>query len=798
MRARHILLSGLMLLFALLIVVTRPDEPAYTVSAVAAPAPSHLSHPCPGMLPEPPFSGLAPLSISWVPGMCTSDVYQSGYGDITVWQAGGHDYAGISGFAQRAFHIFNVDDPYHPVLLVSQLFPTGGTASTSIFAFKQGGSQFLSFTMRGSGSGCGFFVYNVDNPAAPQYLARKAGADWCTVHESFVSSDAQGNADYAWLTMSAESGSGYKVVAIDIQNLNNMTETGRFQRADSNGSVFAHDVTVVGNRVFVAHWSGGLEIFDKATLAHNVNPAPLNPVDSIRPAGFSVHHAWPTSDGNHVFIEDEFQNNPTLEKVKLYNISNISAPYYERGLVGPDSVTANNRAHNLKILNQSPGHDLLFIGWYQAGTRLFNVDTTGAAPIVTPVGSHQLRATTDGQFGDVWGVDYLPCTLHGQSHTCVYSSDMAYGLVVDALGVDPALDPYAPESQISDPAPGQKITSCAYTITGVAHDYYSGVAGVEVSVDGGATWAPATGTTNWTYQWTIRADGPYTIEVRARDIAGNLETPAAPVGVTVNGGCLSAPSAPPQSATAPASETSTATPTAPAPTATPPGATATASAPTATPSPTVCAVQFSDVHPGDYFYAPVRDLACKGVISGYADGTFRPFTNTTRGQMVKIVVGAFGLIAPPPPIGGTFADVPPTHPFFRPIEIAATNHVVSGYACGGPGEPCDGANRPYFRPYADVTRGQLAKIAVVAAGWAPLTPTAASFADVTDKSAFYSFVETAYCHGIISGYTCGGAGEPCDSQNRPYYRPGAPAVRAQIAKIVDGALMAGPGCAQTP
>src|SRR6476661_4297126 len=210
MRARHIVLSGLMLLFALLLVVTRPADPTYTVSAVAAPAPSHLTHPCSGMLGEPTFTGLAPLSISWVPGMCTSDVYQSGYGDITVWQAGGHDYVGLSGFAQRAFHIFNVDDPYHPVLLVSQLFPAGGTASTSIFAFKQGGAQYLSFTMRGSGSGCGFFVYNVDNPAAPQYMARKAGSDWCTVHESFVSSDAQGNADYAWLTMSAESGSGYK------------------------------------------------------------------------------------------------------------------------------------------------------------------------------------------------------------------------------------------------------------------------------------------------------------------------------------------------------------------------------------------------------------------------------------------------------------------------------------------------------------------------------------------------------------------------------------------------------------
>src|SRR3712207_8608251 len=30
---------------------------------------------------------------------------------------------------------------------------------------------------------------------------------------------------------------------------------------------FIHDITVIGNRVFVSHWSGGLIIHDKMTLA---------------------------------------------------------------------------------------------------------------------------------------------------------------------------------------------------------------------------------------------------------------------------------------------------------------------------------------------------------------------------------------------------------------------------------------------------------------------------------------------------------------------------------------------------
>ncbi|HMA37508.1 MAG TPA: S-layer homology domain-containing protein [Chloroflexia bacterium] len=204
---------------------------------------------------------------------------------------------------------------------------------------------------------------------------------------------------------------------------------------------------------------------------------------------------------------------------------------------------------------------------------------------------------------------------------------------------------------------------------------------------------------------------------------------------------------------------------------------------------------FSDVHPADYFYTPVQYLVSHGVISGYADCTFRPYNNTTRSQMVKIVVLGFNRTIQTPPGGAyTFADVPPANPFFGYVETAAALNVVSGYACGGPGEPCDQNNRPYFRPYTNVTRGQLSKIDVVAAGWTPLNPAAGTFADVLPGSAFYPFVETAVCHGILSGYNCGGPGEPCDAQNRPYFRQYNNATRGQIAKIVDLSITGGQSC----
>jgi N-acetylneuraminic acid mutarotase len=240
-----------------------------------------------------------------------------------------------------------------------------------------------------------------------------------------------------------------------------------------------------------------------------------------------------------------------------------------------------------------------------------------------------------------------------------------------------------------------------------------------------------------------------------------------------------APSPSPTHAPSPVPPTATPVGGLPSPSPVPPSATGVLPTSTAPP----CAITFRDVQPTDYFYVPVQYLACHGVISGYANGTFRPYASTTRAQMVKIVVLGFGKPITTPAGGAyTFADVPPPAPFWSVIETAAADNIVSGYACGGPGEPCDAKHRPYFRPNAFVTRGQLAKIVVVAATWALRNPASPTFADVAPGSAFYPFVETAVCRGVISGYA------------DHTFRPGANATRGQIAKIVDLSITAASSC----
>ena len=60
--------------------------------------------------------------------------------------------------------------------------------------------------------------------------------------------------------------------------------------------------------------------------------------------------------------------------------------------------------------------------------------------------------------------------------------------------------------------------------------------------------------------------------------------------------------------------------------------------------------------------------------------------------------------------------MPGSNAFWLFSERLAATGAVAGYACGGPGEPCDPGNRPYFRWGAPATRGQISKITATAAG----------------------------------------------------------------------------------
>jgi hypothetical protein len=209
-----------------------------------------------------------------------------------------------------------------------------------------------------------------------------------------------------------------------------------------------------------------------------------------------------------------------------------------------------------------------------------------------------------------------------------------------------------------------------------------------------------------------------------------------------------------------------------------------------------------DVPTSNTFYSYIRCLACLGITSGYPCGGpgepcpgqyFRPNNNITRGQLTKIVSSSVRYSQPIASTQQSFADVPINSTFWLWIERAYAYGILSGYPCGSvPFEPCDAIGRPYFRPNANATRGQISKIVASAAGFTePVSQQ--SYQDVPPTDTFYAYIQRLSNRAIISGYPCGSPGEPCvPPANLPYFRPNNDTTRGQMSKIGANAFF--PGC----
>ena len=85
----------------------------------------------------------------------------------------------------------------------------------------------------------------------------------------------------------------------------------------------------------------------------------------------------------------------------------------------------------------------------------------------------------------------------------------------------------------------------------------------------------------------------------------------------------------------------------------------------------------------------------------------------------------------------------PTDDFYQAVRYLYCGGVITGYPDGT------------FQPYNSASRGQLSKIIVLAEGMPINTAGGPHFTDVPIPNPFYTYIETAYNAGLISGYTDG-------------------------------------------
>lgn len=153
--------------------------------------------------------------------------------------------------------------------------------------------------------------------------------------------------------------------------------------------------------------------------------------------------------------------------------------------------------------------------------------------------------------------------------------------------------------------------------------------------------------------------------------------------------------------------------------------------------------RFTDVPATKHFAEAVNELAERHIITGYADGLFKPGNPITRGQAAAIIVK---LLKENPDYyvqDPGFTDVSKANGYYNSIAKLVELEIMSGYANGN------------FGPNDPVTRGQLASILVKAYDLPRFDFIAKEnpFRDVKSTNSHGANVLNLYKLGITTGVT---------------------------------------------
>lgn len=395
---------------------------------------------------------------------CTStdiDTFVGADGKTYTVQGGGDSFAYVQ---------TDVTDPTNPVI-VAKLYwiddAQSATAERSFHtytfdakAFRQGTKSYVSLALERidplSGGGyCGISIVDITDHQNAFEVAFFSGAlsgeNWCEVHNTFVLDDDAGEGELLFATSNATWGiqiydiSGTHVAGASPSNPIWLSKyelpCGQIFCLDLLNT-FVHDITVVDHsllpgslserRAYSADWDRGLVILN---VDDPFNPVVLMGPDNLDPGGaevtgFAVHHAYPTADGNFVFVQDEVLVSPGDEPVQMWDISDLANPVYVDGLaLGVDVPISES--HNLEI-DYAIDPDRLYVGWYKLGLQAFDFDNQGFIRDGNGVSGvwHQVQSDAVETWEGTWGIRLVL----KDGVVFAFQSDRRYGLIVDCIG----------------------------------------------------------------------------------------------------------------------------------------------------------------------------------------------------------------------------------------------------------------------------------------------------------------------------------------------------------------------------
>ncbi len=154
---------------------------------------------------------------------------------------------------------------------------------------------------------------------------------------------------------------------------------------------------------------------------------------------------------------------------------------------------------------------------------------------------------------------------------------------------------------------------------------------------------------------------------------------------------------------------------------------------------------FPDVDESHPFFNQILELYKSRVVSGYADGSFKPDQKLTRAEFIKIALGVTNCVDCTTPnqaikekyISNPFPDVSLPSWFFYCISIAKELGMITGYGDG------------LFRPERNISRAEAAAVLLRQSGIDIEEAPEGAFVDVPDYAWYVDYVYTAVQIGLI-------------------------------------------------
>lgn len=148
---------------------------------------------------------------------------------------------------------------------------------------------------------------------------------------------------------------------------------------------------------------------------------------------------------------------------------------------------------------------------------------------------------------------------------------------------------------------------------------------------------------------------------------------------------------------------------------------------------------FPDVTPTQWFSEHIGFLASNSQVSGFDDGTFRPYKQISRAEAAILIGRALNL--PGGNVVTNFSDVAPSSIASGYIQQAVEKGIISGFSDGT------------FRPGKLVSRGEMAILLARAYNLTYEAGTVNTFKDVVPSMASYNYILPIAKAGVTTGYT---------------------------------------------